>query len=107
MLILCVGLLFIFGFVFHVPTTAKSHNYGTDAYIQKYLEKAGVERALVFIKQHQVYRVHYPFNAPFPGQRIYAKDKQEQNRRLAEHFQEYQYFIVDNDDITEVTIDEL
>ena len=100
--------LFLFGFVFNVSGTAKSYqSYGRDISIQKYLDKEGVVHALVFVKGAKTYWVHYPFNVPFAASHIYAKDKGHENRRLAEKFPGYRYFIADEKKVIEVSIDEL
>lgn len=82
------------------------HDYGRDATIQKYLKKNNIEKALVFVKGH-AHWVHYPFNAPFAKPHIYAKDRKNDNRKLAEKFPDYRYFIADEKDIVEVSMDEL
>lgn len=108
--ILCVVLtcLFLFAFLFNVPATAKSYqSYGGDTVIQKYLVKTNVERALVFVEGSRSHWVHYPFNMPFASPHIYAKDRGIENRRLAEKFPGYRYFIASGEGVTEVTIDEL
>ncbi|MDE0483220.1 MAG: glycosyltransferase family 39 protein [Candidatus Poribacteria bacterium] len=102
--------LFLFAVLFNIPATAKSYQgkyYGEDITIHKYLNKNNVEQALVFVKGERTYRVHYPFNAPFAEPHIYAKDRKNENRKLAEKFPNYRYFIADEKDIVEVTIDEL
>ena len=100
--------LFLFGFVFNLPVTAKTYrSYGKDIIVQKYLNKAEVVHALVFVKDVKMYWVHYPFNAPFAASHIYAKDRGSENRRLAEKFPGYRYFIADEKEIVEVSIDEL
>ena len=76
--------------------------------IHKYLEASSIEKALVFVKDEPTFRVHYPFNAPFAKPHIYAKDRGSENRKLAEKFPDYRYFIEDeNDVVVEVSIDEL
>ena len=105
---LVLGCLFLFAFLFNVPATAKSYrSYGGDIFIQKYLVKTNVERALVFIKGDRTHWVHYPFNMPFASPHIYAKDKGFENIRLAKKFPGYRYFIVDDVNVTEVSISEL
>ncbi len=59
------------------------------------------------MKDKPTYRVHYPFNAPFAKPHIYAKYRGRQNRKLAEKFPDYRYFIADEEDIVEVSMDEL
>ena len=108
--ILCLMLigLFLFAFLFNMPATAKSYqNYGKDVTIQKYLDKNDVPQALVFVKGARAHWVHYPFNAPFASPHIYAKNRGSENRRLAEKFPGYRYFIADEKEIVEVSIDEL
>ncbi len=108
--ILCLMLvgLFLFASLFNMPKTAKSYqNYGKDVTIQKYLEKNDVDQALVFVKGGRAYRVHYPFNAPFAKPHIYAKDRGGENKKLAEIFPGYRYFIADEKKVIEVSIDEL
>ncbi|MDE0466185.1 MAG: glycosyltransferase family 39 protein [Candidatus Poribacteria bacterium] len=108
--ILCLMLigLFLFAFLFNMPATAKSYqNYGEDVTIQKYLNKNDVAQALVFVKERRAYWVHYPFNAPFAEPYIYAKDRGSENKKLAEKFPGYRYFIADEKKIIEVSIDEL
>ena len=100
--------LFLFAFLFNIPDTATSYkNYGTDVTIQKYLNKAEVVNALVFVKGTKIYWVHYPFNAPFAKPHIYAKHRGSANKKLAEKFPGYRYFIADEKEIIEVSIDEL
>ncbi|RKU12977.1 hypothetical protein C6501_10050 [Candidatus Poribacteria bacterium] len=100
--------LFLFAILFNIPATAEVYrNYGQDVTIQKYLEKNNIEKALVFVKGHAFW-VHYPFNAPFAKPHIYAKDRKDENRKLAEKFPDYRYFIADeNDVVVEVSMDEL
>ena len=99
--------LFLFALLFNIPATAKTYqDYGEDVTIHKYLNKNKVEKALVFVKGH-AYWVHYPFNAPFAKPHIYAKDRENENRKLAEKFPNYRYFIADKKDIVEVSMDEL
>ncbi len=109
--ILCFTLvvLFLFAFLFNVPSTAKfyQHYYGTDVTIQKYLNNNDVAQALVFVKGIRAYQVHYPFNAPFANPHIYAKDKGSENKKLAEKFPDHRYFIADQGKVKEVSIDEL
>ena len=96
--ILCLTLLglFLFAIFFNIPATAKVyHDYGEDVTIQKYIEKNNIERALVFVKDERTYKVHYPFNAPFAKPHIYAKDRENENRKLAEKFPDYRYFIAE------------
>lgn len=107
LLFLVLGGLFVSAFLFNVPATANSHDYGTDVTIEKHLDKIEAERALIFINSNQSYKVHYPFNIPFPGPRIYVKSRNGQNRRLADRFEGYRYFIHNGKEITEVSIDEL
>ena len=107
---LCVILigLFLFAFLFNIPTTAKSYqDYGKDVTIHKYLGENNVEKALVFVKNAHTHRVHYPFNAPFAKPHIYAKDRKNENRKLAEMFPDYRYFIANKNDLVEVSINEL
>ena len=107
---LCLMLIcfFLFAFLFNVPVTAKSYqSYGGDVILQKYLDAADVERALVFVRGARTRWVHYPFNAPFAASHIYAKNRGSENRRLAEKFPGYRYFIADGKEITEVSIDGL
>lgn len=106
-LFLTLGVLFLFAFFLSVPTTAKSYNYGADITIQKYLDKTEVKHALIFVEGKRTYQVHYSFNIPFPGPRIYSQNKGSENRRLAEKFPGYRYFIADDKEIVEVSIDEL
>ena len=106
-LFLTLGGLFLFTFLVNVPATAKSYNYGTDITIQKYLDKAEVERALIFVEGKRTYQVHHSFNIPFPGPRIYSENRGSENRRLAEKFPGYRYFIADEKKVIEVSIDEL
>ena len=75
--------------------------------IQKYLDKNDVPQALVFVKDGRAYQVHYPYNAPFASPHIYAKDKGSNNKKLAEKFPDYRYFIADQGKIVEVSLDEL
>ena len=108
--ILCLMLmgLFLFAFLFNMPTTAKSYqNYGKDVTIQKYLDANDVAQALVFVKETRTYHVHYPFNAPFAKPHIYAKHRGSENKKLAERFPGYRYFIADEKEVVEVSIDEL
>lgn len=108
--ILCLTLLglFLFAILFNIPATAKVyHDYGEDVTIQKYIEKNNIEKALVFVKDERTYKAHYPFNAPFAKPHIYAKDRENENRKLAEKFPDYRYFIADEKDIVEVSMDEL
>lgn len=108
--ILCLTLLglFLFAILFNIPATAKVyHDYGEDVTIQKYIEKNNIEKALVFVKDERTYKGHYPFNAPFANPHIYAKDRENENRKLAEKFPDYRYFIADEKDIVEVSMDEL
>lgn len=107
MLFLVLSGLFLFTFIVNFPATANSHNYGPDVTIQKYLDKINVKHALIFVEKNHTYGVHYPFNIPFPGPRIYVKSRDGNNRRLADKFQGYQYFIHNGKKITEVSIDEL
>ena len=109
--ILCLVLigLFLFAFLFNVPATVKTYQYyGKDVTIQKYLNKNDVPQALVFVKGGLAYQMHYPFNAPFAKSHIYAKDRGSENKKLAEKFPGYRYFIADeNDVVVEVSLDEL
>lgn len=109
--ILCLVFLglFLFAFLLNVPATVKTYQYyGKDVTIQKYLNKNNVDQALVFVKDAHAYQVHYPFNAPFAKPYIYAKDRENENRKLAEKFPDYRYFIADeNDIVVEVSMDEL
>ena len=108
--ILCLMLLslFLFAFLFNMPSTAKTYQtYGGDVTIQKYLEKNDIAQALVFVKGGRAYSVHYPFNAPFAKPHIYAKDKGSENKKLAEKFPGYRFFIADKGNVEEVSIDEL
>lgn len=109
--ILCLVLigLFLFAFLFNVPATAKSYqNYGKDVTVHKYLNENRVEKALVFVKDETTRWVHYPFNAPFANPHIYAKYIKDENKKLADKFPSYRYFIVDeNDVVVEVSMDEL
>lgn len=97
--------------LFNVPVRVKTYQshqyYGKDVTIQKYLNKNNVEQALVFVKDERTYRVYYPFNAPFAKPHIYAKDRENENRKLAEKFPGYRYFIADEKNIVEVSMDEL
>ena len=100
--------LFLFAMIFNIPATAKSyHDYGEDVTIQKYLKKHNFEKALVFVKDIRTYEVHYPFNAPFANPHIYARYRKNENRKLAEKFPDYRYFIADEKDVVEVSINEL
>ena len=91
-----------------MPKTAETyHEYGEDVTIQKYLNEKNIEKALVFVKNSRAYWVHYPFNAPFAKPHIYAKDRENENRKLAEKFPDYRYFIADENDVVEVSMDEL
>ena len=103
--------LFLFAFLFNVPVRVKTYQshqyYGKDVTIQKYLNKNNVKQALVFMKDRHAYQVHYPFNAPFAKPHVYAKDRENENRKLAEKFPGYRYFLADEKDIVEVSIDEL
>ena len=108
--ILCLTLLglFLFAFLFNVPATVKTYQYyGKDVTIQKYLNKNNVEQALVFVKDAHAYQVHYPFNAPFANPHIYARYRKNENRKLTEKFPDYRYFIADEKDVVEVSINEL
>ena len=108
--ILCLMLigLFLFAFLFNVPATVKTYQYyGKDVAIQKYLNKNDVTQALVFVKGAHAYQVHYPFNVPFAKPHIYAKDRGSENKKLAEKFPEYRYFIADEEKVIEVSLDEL
>ncbi len=108
--ILCVILisLFLFAFLFNVPATVKSYQaYGVDVTIQKYLDENSMEKALVFVKEEYILRVHYPFNAPFAKSHIYAKHRKNGKRKLAEKFPDHRYFIADEKGTVEVSIDEL
>ena len=109
--ILCLILLglFLFAFLFNVPSTAKFYQnyYGPDVTIQKYLDKNDVAHALVFMKGGRANQVHYPFNAPFAKPHVYAKDRGSENKKLAEKFPDYRYFIADEEKVEEVSIDEL
>ena len=108
--ILCLVLLglFLFAFLFNVPSTAKSYqSFGKDVTIQKYLNENDVVQALVFVKGARTHWVHYPFNVPFAKPHIYAKDRGSENKKLAEKFPEYRYFIAAQGKVEEVSIDEL
>ena len=108
--ILCLILigLFLFAYTFNMPVTAKTYQYyGKDVAIQKYLNKNDVTQALVFVKDAHAYQVHYPFNVPFAKPHIYAKDRGSENKKLAEKFPGYRYFIADEEKVEEVSIDEL
>ncbi len=110
--VVCLVLIgiFLFAMLLNIPATAKSYqniHYGKDVTIYKYLEANSVEKALVFVKDEPTFRVHYPFNAPFANPHIYAKDRENENRKLAEKFPDYRYFIADGNNIVEVTMDEL
>lgn len=107
---LCVMLIgfFLFAFLFNIPATAKSYQaYGKDVTIHKYLSENSIEKALIFVKDAHTLRVHYPFNAPFAKPHIYAKHRKNGKRKLAEKFPNYRYFIADENDVVEVSIDEL
>ena len=108
---LCLMLIgfFLFAFLFNVQSTAKSYkkSYGNDVNIQKYLDQNDVKQALVFVKAARAYWVHYPFNAPFAQPHIYAKDRGSVNKKLAEDYPGYRYFIADEELVVEVSIDEL
>lgn len=106
-LFLTLSGFFLFAFLVNVSATAKSYNYGADVTIQKYLDKAEVEHALIFVEGKRAYQVHYSFNIPFPGPRIYSQNRGSENRRLAEKFPGYRYFIADEKEVVEVSIDEL
>jgi len=100
--------LFLFASLFNMPATAKSYqNYGKDVTIQKYLDANDVAQALVFVKGERAHRVHYPLNAPFAKPHIYAKHRGSENKKLAERFPGYRYFIADQKKVVEVSIDEL
>lgn len=102
--------LFLFAIFLNIPATVKSyqsHHYGKDVTIHKYFEENSVERALVFVKDAATFRAHYPLNVPFAKPHIYAKNRRTENRKLAEQFPDYRYFIADEEDIVEVSIDEL
>lgn len=101
--------LFLFAFLFNVPTTAKSYkDYGKDVTVHKYLNENRVEKALIFVKDEITRWVHYPFNAPFGKPHIYAKYIKDENKKLADKFPDYRYFIADeNDVVVEVSMDEL
>ncbi len=109
--ILCFTLvgLFLFAFLFNVPSTAKRYQnyYGTDVTIQKYLDKNDILQAIVFVKGIRSYQVHYPFNAPFAKPHIYAKDRGSENKKLAEKFPDHRYFIADQGKVEEIYFDEL
>ena len=109
--ILCFTLvgLFLFAFLFNVPSTAKRYenHYGTDVTIQKYLDKNDIAQALVFVKDVRAYQVHYPFNVPFANPHIYVRDRGSENKKLAEKFPDYRYFIATQGKVEEVSIDEL
>lgn len=82
--------------------------YVKDVTIQKYLTKNNIEYALVFVKDRHTYQVHYPFNVPFANPHIYAKYIKDENKKLADKFPDYRYFIADeNDVVVEVSMDEL
>ena len=100
--------LFLFAYIFNMPaTTMPYQNYGGDVFIQKYLDKTNVEQALVFVNDRRVYRVHYPYNTPFAKKYIYAINRESENKKLAEKFPGYRYFMADRDKIVEVSMDEL
>lgn len=101
--------LFLFAMFFNAPKTAETyHEYGEDVTIQKYLNKNNIEKALVFVKDEPTFRVHYPFNAPFANPHIYARYIKDENKKLADKFPDYRYFIADeNDVVVEVSMDEL
>ena len=103
--------LFLFAMLLNIPATAKSYqniHYGKDVTIYKYLEANSVEKALVFVKDEPTFRVHYPFNAPFANPHIYARYIKDENKKLADKFPDYRYFIADeNDVVVEVSMDEL
>ena len=100
--------LFLFAYTFNMPVTAKLYqNYGKDVTIQKYLDKNDVVQALVFVKAGRAYWVHYPFNVPFAKPHIYAKDRGSENKKLAEKYPEYRYFIANEEKVIEVSFDEL
>ena len=108
--ILCLTLigLFLFAYIFNMPaTTMPYQNYGGDVIIQKYLDKTDVEQALVFVNNRRAHLVHYPYNAPFAKPHIYAIDRGSENKKLAEKFPGYRYFMAKGDKIIEVSIDEL
>lgn len=100
--------LFLLAFLFQVPSTAMSYKrFGSSVSVQNYLDRKQVPRALVFMKDKHLYLAHYPFNAPFAKPHIYAKDRGSENKKLAEKFPEYRYFIADEKKVVEVSIDEL
>ena len=108
--ILCIVLicLFLFAYLFNVPATINTYQeYVKDVTIQKYLTKNNIEYALVFVKDRHTYQVHYPFNVPFANPHIYAKYIKDENKKLADKFPDYRYFIADENDVVEVSIDEL
>ena len=99
--------LFLFAMLFNIPATAGVyHDYGEDVTIQKYLKENNIKKALVFVKGH-AYWVHYPLNAPFAKPHIYAKDRGSENKKLAEKFPDYRYFVADEKDVVEVSMNEL
>lgn len=99
--------LFLFAFLFNIPAKAKIYqsSYGGDITIQKYLEKSGVANALVFVRGARAYLAHYPFNAPFAAPHIYANDRGSENRKLADKFPDYRYFIADENEVREVSLE--
>lgn len=100
--------LFLFAFLFNMPSTVKTYQkYGKDVTIQKYLKKNDVPKALVFVKGYRAQQVHYPLNVPFAKPHIYAKNKGDKNIILAERFPGYRYFMADEEKVVEVSIDEL
>lgn len=102
---LAISGLFFFALLFNVPTTATTYKrYGSDGGIRKYLDKKQVTRALVFVKDRTLYRVHYPFNIPFAKRIVYARDQGHENQRLAEEFPGYRYFVADQNGIREISI---
>ena len=98
---------FLFAVLFNIPVTAGVyHDYGEDRTIQKYLKINDIKKALVFVKGH-AYWVHYPLNAPFAKPHIYVKDRGNENKKLAEKFPDYRYFVADEKDVVQVSMDEL
>lgn len=101
-------LIFTIAFIFRLDavdgSVARKRNETSET---KSLNREQVARALVFVKDAKLYRTHYPFNAPFASPHIYAKDKESENRKLAERFPEYRDFIADEKQVVEVSIEEL
>ena len=91
-----------------MPKTAETyHEYGEDVTIQKYLNEKNIEKALVFVKNSRAYWVHYPFNAPFANRISTPKTEKTKTENSQKNFPDYRYFIADENDVVEVSMDEL